>query len=163
MVIIIHSNRWVHSFRSKGPNAFSLCAPHSLLISTAPINAASNYALIEITVSCIIRNPRFESFQMGEQGISQLMCFDEGACWRGDGTHLTPAESVYSGDVPWRRAADFWCCLCDMYPSFSRTDLSFAPACDDLWSVAMSAALCHNANMLILMVNACFFFLKVQS
>lgn len=36
-----------------------------LLISTALINARSNYSLIKTTVSYFIRNHPFESFQLG--------------------------------------------------------------------------------------------------
>lgn len=51
-------------FHSRRPKAFSLSLLN-LLIFTALINAHSNYGLIEITVSYFIKNPLFESFQMG--------------------------------------------------------------------------------------------------
>lgn len=84
VVIIIHSNRWVHAFHSKRPKAFSLSLLN-VLIFTALINAHSNYSLIEITVSYFIRNPLFESFQMGVHRLVSWCCLMRGgafACWQ---------------------------------------------------------------------------------
>lgn len=66
-VIIIHWNRWVHSFHSKRLEAFCTFYTLSLTtrhISALLINACSNYSSIEMMVSYFIRNPLFESFQM---------------------------------------------------------------------------------------------------
>lgn len=79
-VIIIHSNRWVHSFHSKRPEAFLSVSPSLLIlpIPTALINACSNYSLIEITVSYFIRNPLFDSFQMRVQILVSWCCLMRG-------------------------------------------------------------------------------------
>lgn len=132
VVIIIHSNRWVHAFHSKRPKAFSLSLLN-VLIFTALINAHSNYSLIEITVSYFIRNPLFESFQMGVHRLVSWCCLMRGGRVRvlTGHTQLSLNPSSENDKRPLKNwmmdyisAADFWCHQCGIYPSVSALDLS---------------------------------------
>lgn len=128
VVIIIHSNRWVHSFHSKRPKAFTLSLSLlTLLISTALINAHSNYSLMEITVSYFIRNPLFESFQMGVHRLDGWCCWMRRRVRVLTGhPRLSPNLSSENEKRPVKNwvmdyvcPADFWCHQCGICPTVS--------------------------------------------